>query len=477
MITAGMLNQPTISCFLHKPGGMLNIDRSRLTAMIRLLFVVALRLFVAASLAAGACAAEPPRVGIEVLQYSGAFRLPASSYGASSLNFSQGPVAFDTLGDSIFIVGHAHHQAIAEFALPALVNSQVLGDLNMASAPVQVFAGVLNRATSGNPQNINRIGGLAVINHNGARELVINGYEYYDADASVTHTTAVLPDPDDLAGSVVRGYFSFAGGAGHTSGWLSPIPEFWQDALGGTFITGQSSGIPIISRTSVGPSAFAFDPADLINNPAPTTPVQTSKLLDFSLTNPLHTDLSNQSLDNDLWTHLSRAVFGFIVPGTSTYLTLGYSGGHGSGVCYKCTQNNNNLCGGYCAPDADDYSLYYWLWDVNDLAQVRAGELAAHSVRPYDYGEFVAPFATKQLGGGSFDAASGRVFLTMQRADRDQGTYANPPVVLVYELDVDDVVPSKAVPVPVLLVALGGFMLVVTYCSFVLRRPDGRGTA
>ncbi len=41
-------------------------------------------------------------------------------------------------------------------------------------------------------------------------------------------TTLILRDCSDVAASVVDGYLEFQGGAGHTSGWLSPIPAMWQ---------------------------------------------------------------------------------------------------------------------------------------------------------------------------------------------------------------------------------------------------------
>ncbi|MEZ4836768.1 MAG: hypothetical protein R2873_33045 [Caldilineaceae bacterium] len=341
---------------------------------------------------------------IDDLRYEGAFRLPADEFGLSSMNYSEGPLFYHPDRESIFIVGHAHQQAIAEFAVPEIVDSTVITDLAMAAAPVQNFAAFLDSAQGDNPQLLDRIGGLAVIS--GTTQMLVNAYEYYDAPGDNTDTTLVIGDAADLAGAQVEGFFAFEGGAGHTSGWISPVPPAWQSILGGPYITGASSGIPIISRTSVGPSAFVFDPADV----GASSPISTTKLLDFSLDHPLHEDLSNDSRENSLWTHLSRVTYGVIVPGTRTYLTLGYSGGHESGVCYKCTQDNGNECGGYCAPQADDYYHFYWLWDVNDLVAVKNGEKQAYEVQPYASGEFVTPFvgSERQLGGASFDPATGR---------------------------------------------------------------------
>ena len=373
-----------------------------------------------------------PLLAIGDLAYAGAFRLPAATFGTSSLNYSESPLVYNPASHSILIVGHSHHQEIAEFAVPPLVASTDLADLAMAGDPLQAFAPVLDRAGGGNSQNIDRIGRLAYLEGPSGPELLVNTYEYYDAPGDNTHTTLAVRDAADLANAQVDGFFRFQGGAGRTSGWISPIPPAWQSLLGGTHITGQARGIPIISRTSVGPSAFVFDPLAIVSTGAVPDPVATTTLLDFSLQHPLHDDLSNSSGDNDLWTHLSRATYGLIVPGTRSHLTLGYSGGHVSGVCYKCTQDSGNLCGGYCAPDDDDYYQFYWLWDLNDLMAVMTGELQPHEVHPYDYGTFDTPFQTsqRQLGGGSFDPATGLLYLTVQRADRTQGTYANPPVVV-----------------------------------------------
>ncbi|MFZ5569341.1 MAG: hypothetical protein ACOZF0_02975 [Thermodesulfobacteriota bacterium] len=378
-----------------------------------------------------------PLITMDDFQFEGAFRLPDDTFGDSNMNYSQGPLAYNPVNHSIFIVGHAHHQAIAEFAVPELVHSGNIADLKMASPPVQNFVSVLDRVSGGNPQNLDRIGGLAWIMGPNGPELLVNAYEYYDAPGDNSQTTLVIRDPANLSVSAVDGYFTFSGGAGHTSGWISPVPAAWQPVLGGTGITGQSSGLPIISRLSVGPSAFVFDPLSIVGQATVVDPVPTVKLLDFPLSDPLHADLSNTSLTNDLWTHLSRAVYGFILPGTRTYVTIGHSGGHASGVCYKCTQSNGNLCGGYCAPDPEDYYHFYWLWDLNDLTEVKAGRLATWDVRPYDHGIFSTPFPTHRLGGGSFDPASGRLFVNILEADRLQGTYSNPPVVAVYRFSTD----------------------------------------
>lgn len=378
---------------------------------------------------------DPGLVQLADFEYAGAFRVPADMFGISELNYSEGPIEYNAARNTIYLVGHTYQQAIAEFLVPGLLTTTVLTDLNMAAAPRQVFASVLDRTGGGNPQALDRIASLKLVDSPSGPELLVNAYEYYDAPADNSHTTLVVRDPDDLAGSRVDGYFSLGGGA-HASGWISPIPAAYQTALGGTWITGSSSGMPIIGRLSVGPSAFVFDPLLIVGTTTAPGPVPTSALLDYDLAAPLHDDLSNDMGDNDLWTHLSRAVYGFIVPGTRSYVTLGHSGGHGpAGVCYKCVPMGETAeCGGYCSRDPNDYSLYYWLFDVDDLVAVHAGTMMPSAVRPYAHGAFPAAFPTNELGGGAYDVASGLLYLTLQRADDQQGTYANPPVVVAYRI-------------------------------------------
>ncbi|MFW5692628.1 MAG: hypothetical protein ACOCWL_00285 [Thermoguttaceae bacterium] len=385
---------------------------------------------------AGTSPRQLPLVRIDDFKYVGAFRVPARQFGESDANFSQGPIALNPDRGSLFIVGHAHHQAIAEFKIPQLVESDVVADLNMAGEPLQPFVAVLHRAANGNPQDLNRIGGMFYVDGPTGPELLVNAYEYYDAPADNTLSMLVVRNASDLAKSKVDGFFEVEGGAGHTAGWMSPIPGVWQAALGGPCLTGNSSGVPIISRLSVGPSAFVFNPRDVVGKATVSSPIATKRLLDFSLANRLHEDLSNESRENDLWNHLSRAVYGIILPGTRTYATFGHSGGHESGVGYKNLQDNGRRSGGYSSYKVKDNYHYYWLWDVNDFVDVLAGEREPYDVRPYEYGVFDTPFkATScQLGGGTFDPSTGRIYLTAQKADREQGLYANPPVIMAYEV-------------------------------------------
>jgi len=369
-------------------------------------------------------------LSIDEVQFEGAFRISASDNGNSDMNYSQGPFFYRADKNSILIVGHNYQQAIAEYSVPALVKSETLSNLNMAQNPVQAFSSVLSKGGLTDQQEIETIGGMAIIDAGQGPELVINAYEYYDAAATNTNTSLVIKDPDNISGSSAVGYFGFSGRA-HAARWLSPIPNEWQNELGGSWITGSSSGDPIIGRWPVGPTALVFNPADVLGKNTYSSSVPTNAILDYSLNNRMG-DVSNLSSSGTMWTHLSRAVYGFIIPGTRTYFTIGTSGGHSSGICYKCRG-----CGGYCSNSSGDNDQYYWLFDMEDLVKAKDGSIAAHDIVPYDYGVFPGAFSNNsKIGGGSYDPESGILYLTLPGADRDQGTYSNPPIIVAYKFDV-----------------------------------------
>ena len=367
-------------------------------------------------------------VSIRDLSFVGAFALPTAEDSVSTLDYSTGVIEVN--GDSLFIAGHDHHDAIAEFVIPDLVASTRIADLNIAEAPRQSFVKLLDRAASGNPESLDEITGLEVV----GKRLVINAIEYYDAPADNQLTTLVVEDAHDLHNSAVGSFRSIEGYA-RAAGWLSGIPEVWQPLLGGSHISGNSSGSPIIGRHSVGPSAFAIDLDAAVAAPGEAV-IQSKELLGFSLEQPLNEDLSNEGGQNKLWTHLSQAQFGFIVPGTKTYMTLGSSGGHQTGIGYKISQTDGNLCGGFCAADAKDSYNFYWLWSLDDLLQVKSGSIDPHTIKPYESGQLELPFQTdnthRPVGGASFDPVRNLLFISLLTANNELGQYNNPPIIVAY---------------------------------------------
>jgi len=375
---------------------------------------------------------SPELVSIGAMEFIGAFALPSSEDDVSSLDFARGVIEVN--GDSLFIAGHNHDDAIAEFALPQLVRSTRISDLNSAGAPRQRFVKVLDRGAAGNPDSLNVITGLEVV----AGKLIVNAVEFYDGPGDNRLSTLIVDDASDLSGSVVSEFRSLDGFA-RAAGWISEIPDSMTSLIGGSHISGHSSGGPIIARLSVGPSAFVVD-FESVEASDSATPIATKELLGFSLSNPLNADLLNATGENKLWTHVSQARFGFIIPGTKTYMTLGISGGHDSGIGYKITQNDGNLCGGFCSYGAQDNYNFYWLWSLDDMLRVGRGDASPDSLQPYEFGRLDLPFQTDDrfnaIGGASFDPVQNLLYISILEANNQLGQFSNPPIIAAYKINI-----------------------------------------
>lgn len=399
-----------------------------------------------------------PTVSIDVFEYRGGFRLSSAQYGTSTLatlDFSPGIIEYNATNNSMFVIGGGSEQGVAEFKMPNIINSRTLSDFEVGSTVLQNFAPFhdTERVDTGINAHF-RVTGMALINN----KLIINYFNWYDANGTETDTSVVFQDPSNLDSSNIIGPFQMEGAA-HAGGWLTKIPSQWQSILGGTYISGFSSG-SINSRLSVGPSAFVQTPADNYLTATEGGPVETIKLLDFPLENLLFdksiygdnfsniteekllasgenliTDyvLYNTELNNDLWTIKSRATYGFIIPGTDTYVTLGSSGGHETGLYYKESELSDIVCSGPCAVDPTDRYNTYWLWRVSDLVKVKAGEVLAYNVRPYEYGHLDLP-SEANITSGTFDPETNLLYLALAQGDIT-GTYSRPPLYFVYKIN------------------------------------------
>lgn len=394
-----------------------------------------------------------PLLQLTDLEYAGGFKVPSGEYGVGSANYGEGVIALGAGGNSMFMVGQANQQAIGELSIPALVKSLNIADFKTATV-IQGFSKVLSRPESGNIEGTDLIAGMAYIDG----KLVVNANVYYDGPGTSTKTTLVIKDASKLSTSAVGGYHSYTARA-HASGWLSPVPAEWQSLVGGPFITGNSTGIAIVTRLSVGPSAFVFNPfsPDIASLSPSSIPV--TKLLDYSFENPIgiassamkdqNTYIYNGDRTNGLWTIISEAVYGFVVPGTRTYMVVGHSGGMTSGVGYKITQDTGEVCGGPCAYKASDYDNFYWLFDMNDLLKVKAGKIASYSVVPYAYGRMSVPYAKNgynAFSGGTYDPAKGLLYVTLERGQVFE--YSWVPTVVAFKVNADTSGGELSAPMP-----------------------------
>lgn len=370
---------------------------------------------------------------INDLVFQGATRISLGTYGDSRMAYTEGTFSVSEDETSIFVVGHSQHQAIAEFFLPELAITELVTDLPMAKNK-QPFASVFDRVPTGNPDSINRITGLRHVND----KLILNAVQYYDGDANNTDTTLVVEQPHQLDSSPITGFLKL-NARSHSSGWMTKLPTELQDAFQGNYIFGYASNYAINARNSMGPSAFGVK-LDNILNLASGEEIPTYPLIDYSITNPLAQDLYNESGNNDLWTEVSAAYVGFVVPGTDTYAVFGTSGGHNSGIGYKITQDNGYQCGGPCPYRASDVYNYYWFFKVSDMISVAEKQISAHEVKPYEYGEIKLPFQDqseipKLLIGANFNQNTNTLYFMLGNADTLQNQYESAPLLLSYTIN------------------------------------------
>lgn len=390
-------------------------------------------------------------VEISILNYQGAFRLPGNTFGASSLRYQQRAViGYNNATDNLLIIGEgdANNEFIGEFSIPAIVREEngVYANLNFATN-TQPFINVLDQDTNDGDFSFGRsISGIYTI----GGEIFINYFSYYDNSPFNTDTTVIKRNAaninastDDVVGSLKMT------GACHASGWISQIPAEWQTALGGTHISGHSSSTTktINTRHSVGPSAYVFTATDFTapNNPAIGSAITAQPVLNYPIEHHLgivtQGDLVDQRLNDagTIWSNLSEAAYGFILPGTSTYMVIGGGGGFFGGITYKPVYPDGTTSAGHAPTVQGEYSNDYWLYDVNDLVAVKNGTMESWEPLPYSSGRFVVPFATTdslrhRVTGASYDSTNQFLYVTISGID-NQGVGSSQPVCLQYTLD------------------------------------------
>lgn len=362
------------------------------------------------------------------IQWIGAFRLPLKETGDSRIAYSEGTFALHENGKSFFVVGHAKHQAIAEMSIPKLVRSKKLADLKMAKI-IQPFKSYLKTMQRKRKEKLDVITGMEYYKD----QLWVNGVERYDANANEKFTSFIVRDASNLKSSKLSGLYSLKGAA-HAAGWVSKIPEPWRKKLASEFLSGYASNVSINSRLSIGPTAFLFSPFTAFINEVNKGFMSTTPLLDYSLKHPLNADRYNDSGNNDVWTEVSEARYGFIVPGTDSYFVIGNSGGHKSGIGYKITQDNGRLCGGPCSKKASDNYNYYWVWDVNELYKSKNSGKLPWTHKPYEYGFFDTKRRSWKIIGADFDETTSRLYVLYAYQDYEQSKYEKAPLMYVYQM-------------------------------------------
>lgn len=381
----------------------------------------------------GSSAGSPGLADIDDFEFAGAFRFTNGTFGASDVNYAVGTLAYNPDNHSLFIAGHAQQNAIAEYPIVTPGMQANVADLPETGAPLQDFVAVLESVP--NPEAIDRITGMLWLN--GA--LIVNAETWYDAAGDNQDTTLVVADANDLAGAT-DGFFEL-GCAAHCAGYLGLVPAPWQAALGASVFSGWSSVYSITSRYSQGPSLWTLDESELLMGVAGDAPaVATTAHMNYAYGDQ---HLSDGALDwaeqgepgpfppaNPLWNPLSRGVYGFFVPGSRTFAVVGSNAGLETGIGYKAVQDDGNLCGGPCPYGADDYTNYFWFFDIEEIL----GASSVSEPRPYAHGKWQLPFDADgghAIIGATFDPQGEVLYVALGNAGR-LGEYDRPPLIVTY---------------------------------------------
>ena len=409
------------------------------------------------------------------LSYLGAFRVPQGAMGSSSGNglaYGGGVIAYNPANNSLFIVGHDSEQLVGEISIPANpVNTATLSSMPTAAVLQNLSDITEGRRTyingpTGTAQTANavKIGGLLVNGNN----LIGSVYSYYDGnkEATLSHfkSGTKLATTGDFQGMFAVSPSIVPGGgntAGFVSGYMTSVPDNsgtggtnWQSALGGAALTGNSD-LSIISRTSYGASAFAFDPAQVGAG---------SSILASSL---LFYDINHQSLGvwSDTQPHsdyvsIADNMSGVnFPPGTQTVI---FTGLYGTGTNYYGEAAN-------CPQGPDVYMIYKgthswpyiiraYFYDAAYLARVKAGDtikdadlpnlvgnpvvgqvLQPWNLKPYAMVNLSALMKTSQglfttfAGASAYDPNTKRLYVVQPGGDNSP-TYGL-PLIHVFQLN------------------------------------------
>jgi len=262
------------------------------------------------------------RLSFADLVYQGAFRVPADDNGD---NFSYGgQTLVYNPGANTLLIG-SRYGKVAEVTIPSPVKGTRLEEL-----PVATYVHPFRDPADGHIRDISTddtaLDGLLI--HDG--RLYGTGLIYYDAAHAqrLTHFSRSL----DLSRAEVQRIYQVGetGKAGFVAGYMASVPAEWRTVLGGAAVTGQCC-IPIIGRTSWGPSLFSWNPADLgRRDPVPATP-----LLYYT---EQHATLGSWEGSNGSYGGTTSIAGVAIIDGTRTVLFAGRNGMgefcYGFGICF-----------------------------------------------------------------------------------------------------------------------------------------------
>jgi hypothetical protein len=370
---------------------------------------------------AAAAPLSQPRLDSADLVYRGAFRLPRQASDRKTFAYGGTALAYNPLRRSLFAVGHDWYQLTAEVTIPRPVRGGKLRDLRRARF-LQPFADATNGKIDGTGGTNNKIGGQLVYRG----RLYGSVYVYYDAagDQTVSHWAR---GSTSLAGAKARGLYRVGkAGAGFVSGFMALVPHPWRKLLGGPALTGNCC-IPIISRTSFGPAAFAFDPAKL----GAAGTVRARALVFYPQEHPALGAWDATWDARGILFNGATTIRGVVFPRRTRSVLFFGTQGVGE-FCYGEGTDRRELAGQptpdgttWCY-DPDDsskgthaypYVPEVWAYDAADLRAARRHRRRPWRVKPYATWRLDLPFGSPRIGGAAYDSSRGLIYVSQQYGD------------------------------------------------------------
>lgn len=386
------------------------LRRMKLADVIGKACVLLMLLFASVAQAQTADPATLPLVQAADLQYVGGFRVPDTSISNTDLSYGGRGLAFDPQRRSLFI-GSVWNR-VAEITIPAgLVNSTNPMAMPQASYAQNAFIDPTEGNMAGLYDGSVLLGGLL------ARpgRLTVTAAIQYDAmgTAQVSH----FARSTSLTTPSFSGWSKVWDKPGFVAGYQAEIPAEHQARLGGTALTGACC-LSIISRTSFGPAAFAFDPSQVGQPNVSATP-----LLYYPMDHPTLGPWEGSNPNFGATTFVGGVV---IPPGTRSALFFGRNGMgpycYGDGTADKAFADANP---GWCYDPTNSskgqhgypYRYQVWAYDLNDLAAVKRGEKQPWDVLPYAVWPLDLPLTNRDnLGGVTFDAQTKTIYVSQVSA-------------------------------------------------------------
>ncbi|WP_200249251.1 hypothetical protein [Thiococcus pfennigii] len=264
---------------------------------------------------------------------------------------------------SFYISGRRDTHCVAEITKPAVGGTATF---------IQNYTDPTNGTWSriGDCYNGCFIGGHLVHKNN----LYVTAFVYYDAAYTGTRSlwrhSLTLGNHSGMVGPVAAG----PGNQGMYNQYMDNVPTEFQAMLGGPAVIGGCC-FSIISRTSLGPALYAFDPEQ---------PGTVTGLVGYP--DGHHTlnswGASGSHPEANPTTKMGGVSF---VEGTDTVLFVGTTGK--GEYCYGGSECNDPQYPDTKGTHAYPYVHYMWAYDVDDLAAAKSGTKQMWDVLPYAHWE------------------------------------------------------------------------------------------